>query len=182
VAAPDFVPTDPTQRVRAYSSPPRRADSWEADRAGDLPGGQPSGSHLGSVGPDQGYAFRLARHFDDRLRLGRVRRDDAVAGCVAVAMKRSAVFGRAPVIHDLTVAFTVFGFLDESPAVELVVWRERLFAEVRSSHHYSERRDLVDLVPTDVLRHSPDAVAKTYAANWRNNFATELDPAQGAGG
>jgi len=178
VAAPDFVPTDQTQRVRAYSSPPRRAGSWKADRPGDLPSGQPSGSHLGTAGPDQGYAFRLVRHLDDRLMLGRVKRDDAVAGCVAVAMKRSGLFGRAPVIHDLTVGFSVFGFLDESPPVELVVWREKHFAEVRSSHHYGERRDLVDLVPEDVLRQSPDAVAKTYAANWRNNFVSELDPAR----
>ncbi len=175
VAAPDFVPTDPTQRVRVYSSPPRRNDSWEADRPGDIEGGQPQGTRLGSIGPDQGYAFRLVRHIEDQLRLGSVRRDDAVAGCVAIAMKRSASFGRAPVVHDLTAAFTVFGFFDDNPPAELVSLRERLFAEVRSSHHYSERRDLVDLVPEHVLRQTPDAIAATYAADWQSNL--EAPPA-----
>lgn len=174
------MPTDPTQRVRAYSSPPRRNDSWEADRPGDLGGAQPSGSRLGSIGPDQGYAFRLVRHLEELLTLGRVKRDDAVAGCVAVAMKRSALFGRAPVVHDLTVAFTVFGFFDENPPAELSALRQQLFAEVRSSHHYSERRDLVDLVPESVLRGTPDQVAQTYATDWRANLVPGAADATGS--
>lgn len=174
VAAPDFVPTDPTQRVRAYTSPPRRADAWVADRPGDLEGGQPSGDRLGSIGPDQGYAFRLVRQLEDQLHLGRVGRDDAVAGCVAVAMKRAALFGRAPVIYDLTAAFTLFGFLDDDPPPELVELREALFAEIRSSHHYAERRDLVDLVPADVLQQSPGAIGAAYRSDWRSNFVAEL--------
>ena len=127
---------------------------------------------MGSIGPDQGYAFRLVRHIEDQLRLGLVKRDDAVAGGVAVAMKRSAIFGRAPIVHDLTAAFTVFGFFDDNPAAELVALRQQLFAEVRSSHHYSERRELVDLVPEHVLRQSPEAIASTYASNWRDNLET----------
>ena len=116
MAAPDHVPTDPTKRVRAYTSPPRRADAWMADRPGDLTGGQPKGAALGTAGPDQGYAYRLVHLFDDRLHLGGVDREDAVAGCVALAMKRSGLFGRAPVVHDLTAAFTIYGFLDQNPA------------------------------------------------------------------
>lgn len=158
------------QRVRAYSSPPRRNDAWEADRPGDLERGQPRGHRLGNMGPDQGYAFRLVRHIEDDLHLGDVNRDDAVAGCVAVATKRSSLYGRAPVVHDVSVAFSVFGFLDPSPASELVQLREQLFAEVRSSHHYAERRDLVDLVPDHVLRQSPEAIAKTYTTDWRGNL------------
>lgn len=174
MAAPDFVPTDPTQRVRTYSSPPRRKDPWIADRPGDLDGGQPHGARLGSIGPDQGYAFRLVRHLEDRLHLGDVSRDDAIAGCVSVAMKRAALFGRAPVVHDLTAAFTLFGFLDDNPPADLVELRESLFAEIHSSHHYAERRDLVDLVPDSVLRQSHGAIAATYAANWRSNLAGDL--------
>ena len=125
---------------------------------------------MGSIGPDQGYAFRLVREIEDQLHLGGLDRDDAVAGCVAVAMKRSALYGRAPVVHDVVVAFSIFGFLDPNPDPELVVLRERLFAEVHSSHHYDERRDLVDLVPDHVLRQKPEAVAKSYTTDWRANL------------
>ncbi len=168
------MPIDPTQRVRSYSSPPRRADSWVADRPGDLEGAQPTGAQLGSIGPDQGYAYRLVGHLDDRLRLGDVDRHDAVAGGVAVAMKRAALFGRAPVVHDLVAAFTIFGFLDDDPPAELVALRRRLFAQVHSSHHYVECRQLVDLVPADVLRATPERIASIYGSDWRANLA--LDP------
>ena len=145
-----------------------------ADRPGDLAGAQPQGARLGSIGPDQGYAFRLVRQLEAQLHLGWVNHDDAVAGCVAVAMKRSALFGRAPVIHDLTAAFTVFGFLDDDPPPGLVELREALFAEVHSSHHYAERRDLVDLVPAEVLRQSPGAIVAAYRSDWRSNLVDEL--------
>ncbi len=171
MAAPDFVPLDPARRVRVYTSPPRRGDAWVADRPGDLGTRQPKGPQLGSMGPDQGYAYRLVRQFDGKLSLGKVSHDDAVAGCVAVAMKRSALFGRAPVIHDLRAAFTLFGFLDPSPPAELVALREELFAEVASPHHYPERRHLVDLVPDAVLAGTPDAIAAAYQADWRSNLA-----------
>lgn len=154
-----------------YSSPPRRNDAWVAARPGELVTGQPRGARLGSVGPDQGYAYRLVRQFDDRLHLGQVQHDDAVVGCVAVAMKRSAVFGRAPVVHDLTAAFTIFGFLDPSPPADLVAFREEHFAEIRSSHHYVELRELVDLVPEAVLAQSHAAIIAAYASGWRANLA-----------
>ena len=171
MSAPSFVPTDPTEQVRRYHSPPRRPDSWRAERSSDLSGvGQPTGDLLGSIGPDQGYALKLARHFDGRLHLGRVQHDDAIAGCLAVAMKRNSLFGRGPVIHDITVAFTVFGFLDPDPPVELVELRERLFAEVRSSHHYAERRAIADMVPAEVLRRPHDATIDSYRTDWRQNL------------
>lgn len=169
MAAPDFVPTKPTDRVRTYSSPPRRGDGWQADRPGDLRHRQPRGAQLGSMGPDQGYAYLLARSFEDRLRPGSLGSDDATAGCVAVALKRASLFGRAPVIHDLSAAFTIFGFLDDDPPAELVELRERLFSEVHSSHHYVELRHLVDLVPESVLVASPGAIADRYRSDWRHN-------------
>lgn len=175
MAAPDFVPIDPTERVRAYTSPPRRAGAWEANRPGDLERGQPRGDQLGNIGPDQGYAYRLVRYLEDELRLGDVHRDDAVAGCVGVAMKRASLFGRAPVIHDLTAAFIVYGFFDDSPPAELVGFREELFAEVSSPHHYTELRHLVDLVPDEVLLRSHDEIAATYARDWRENLLLPAD-------
>ena len=170
MAAPDFVPTDPTDRVRIYSSPPRRPASWYADRPGDLSGAQPRGARLGNIGPDQGYAYRLVSKVEEYLNLGSVNRDDAVAGCVAVALKRAAGFGRAPIVHDLTAAFTIFGFFDDEPPTELIELRGRLFAEVRSSHHYTELRHLVDLVPDKVLLRSQEAIAAEYLTDWQANF------------
>jgi hypothetical protein len=170
VAAPDFVPMDPTEQVRRYHSPPRRPDPWWAERPADLPAGQPTGDLLGNIGPDQGYALKLARHFHDRLHLGRVAHDDAVSGCLAVAMKRNSLFGRGPVIHDLTAAFTIFGFLDAGAPAELVQLREPLFAEVRSSHHYAERRAIADMVPAEVLRQPHTAIAEAYRRDWRQNL------------
>jgi hypothetical protein len=166
VAAPDYVPTDPTQKLREYSSPPRRPDAWTGNRPGELSGPQPSGRALGTAGPDQGYALKLARRFEDRLHLGGVQHSDAVAGCVAVAMKRSALFGRAPMIHDLTVAFTMYGFLDADPPAELADDRRELFAEIDSHHHYFERRDVVDRVSEEWLRKPHAAVIDQYQSDW----------------
>lgn len=170
MAAPKFVPIDPTEKVRKYSSPPRRPGSWKADRSGELLAGQPRGSRLGTQGPDQGYVFRLVRLFDDRLHLGDVNRDDAVAGCCALAMRRSALFGRGPVVHDLTAAFAVYGFLDENPAEDLVELREGMFSQIKSSHHYFERREVVDLVSEEALRQSHDQIVTSYGVDWRRNL------------
>ncbi len=166
MAAPDFVPTDRSQVVRGYHSPPRRIRSWSANRPGDLDAGQPSGARLGAQGPDQGFAFKLVDQFD--LKLGRVHRDDAVAACVAIATKRAAAFGRGPMTEDLEIAFTVWGFLDSNPSEDLVSLRENLFAEVASSHHYSERREIVDLVGAEVLAKGVQGVRSAYQSGWAN--------------
>lgn len=171
MAAPEYVPVKPVDDVRAYESPPRRPDSWWAARAGDLPAGQPRGDRLGSQGPDQGYALKLAHEvFAPQLHLGAVHLDDAVAGCVAVALKRASLFGRAPVAHDLRLAFTVWGFLDERPPADLVALRDRLFESVSHPHHYGEARSLVDAVPDATLRRPHTDVR---AADWRQLLDVE---------
>lgn len=168
MAAPEYVPVDSTAKPRAYGSPPRRAEPWMADRPGDLVGaGQPSGPMLGNQGPDIGYALRLAETVRDRLVLAEGEdADDVLAGCVGVAMKRASLFGRAPVIHDLTFALTVFGFLSEAPD-DLVEFRRPLFAEVAHDHHYAERRHIADLVTDDVLRRPLNRVV---AGGWQRAF------------
>ena len=173
VAAPDFVPTNPTQTVRIYSSPPLRPGGWTRGRAGEIEGSQPTGQALGTTGPDQGYALKLVRHIEDRLHLGDVKRADVIAGGVALAMKRSALMGRAPVVHDLTAAFTVYGFLDANPPEELQELRRSAFAEIASNHHYLERRLVVDRVPDDVLRKSPAELAELYKSDWRRLLADD---------
>ena len=111
---------------------------------------------LGSPGPDQGYALKLVHQFDGRIHLADGEDiHDVEAGAVAVAMRRSSIFGRAPVIHDLTIAFTVFGFLDKNPPAELVNVRKKLFSGVHIPVHYVEMRTLVDTVSEDALRMTP---------------------------
>lgn len=168
MAAPEYVPQPAIKRTRSYVSPPRRPESWQADRPGDLRGRQPQGAWLGSQGPDQGYIYVLARQYEGRLFLqpGEHERD-VVEGCVEAALKRASMFGRAPVLPDLTVAFTVWGFLSQAPD-ELVELRRPLFEEVANAHHYAERRRLVDMVPESTLRKSPPEVAETHQRDWRS--------------
>lgn len=170
MSAPHFVPTSPIAQVRSYSSPPRRDRSWWSDRPGDLDGeGQPEGERLGVPGPDQGYAYKLVRQFAGKVFTAEGEHDDdVVAGVIAVAMKRSASFGRAPVIHDLTVGFAVWGYLDDRPAGELVQIRSALFEEVSNPHHYRELRAVADAVPASTLLLSPAEVQSRYKQNWRS--------------
>ena len=94
--------------------------------------------------------------------------DDAASGCTAVALRRASLYGRAPVIHDLRIAFTIWGFFDPTPPAELVAVRSPLFEGVANSlHHYDERRALVDSVPETTLRMTPDQVRSAYPAGWR---------------
>ena len=126
MAAPDYVPVTLADQPRQEEAP-KPPDSWRPDRPGDLVGGQPVGPMFGRQGPDQGYALTLARRFDEKLYVFEGEsKDDAVAGCVAVALKRASLFGRAPVIHDLDIAFRLFGFVGTAPA-DLVEFRRPLF-------------------------------------------------------
>ena len=175
MAAPEFVPVKPLADVRAYESPPRRAGQWRADRPGDHEGRQPLGVGLGVPGPDQGYALKLADDvFRPLLKLGKVHADDAIAGCLGIALKRASLFGRAPTAHDLRVAFTAWGFLDDTPDAELVRLREAWFAEVANPHHYGEGRHIVDAVGDDVLRRSHTQIETDYrTSGWRSLVTTE---------
>ena len=165
MAAPEYVPVKPMDDVRAYESPPRRPQPWMADRPGDFRGAQPRGDRLGAQGPDQGYALKLAHEvFVPTLRLDGVDAEDAVAGCVAIALKRASIFGRAPIAHDLRLAFGLFGFLDEAPPDELVALRRRVFAGVSHPHHYGEARSIADAVPESTLRLPHDEIS---AVEWR---------------
>ncbi len=173
MAAPEFVPVDKTRLLRTYESPPRRPDPWLADRPGELEGGQPTGPRLGSPGPDQGFVLRLARQFEGKLTLTTGEHErDAIAGGCAVALRRASLFGRAPIVHDLTVAFTIWGFLGEAPD-ELVALRKHLFEEVANAHHYPELRRVVDLEREDAMRMTPQQVADAVRSD-RRGLLTEV--------
>lgn len=164
MAAPSFVPSTLAQQPRkGLRLPP--AETWMADRPADLGPVQPAGPSLGTQGPDQGFALRLARRFEGRLVLSTDEHEhDVVAGCLGVALKRAALFGRAPVIHDLTVAFAVWGFLDQAPG-ELVALRRPMFQAV--GHDYTRQRAIADAVPPETLRLSHTEVQRRFPADWR---------------
>lgn len=169
MAAPEHVPVSPTTTVRSYASPPWRAGSWLADRPGEIDGRQPEGERLGTPGPDQGYALKLVERFRDRVHVADGEDvEDALAVGAAVAMKRSALFGRAPVSHDLTVGLTVWGWLDPVPDPELVAVRREWCAEVHHVHHYPELRRCTDAVPDDVLRRPHGVIVESHRTDWRS--------------
>ena len=163
MAAPEYVPVSLNELPR-LKEPIPAAGHWKAERPADLKGRQPVGPRLGRPGPDQGYALRLARRFEDRLELAPTEdREDAVAGCLGVALKRASIFGRAPVIWDLELAFTLWGFLGGAPE-ELVAFRKPLFEGAR--HDYESQREIADRVSEETLRMTPEQVRRGLPA-WR---------------
>ena len=170
MAAPKFTPPPVDAPVtKAYSSPDHVPDAWEADRPGEIEGRQPAGESLGYQGPDQGYALLLAARLRPSLVLSDAEHaDDAVAGCTGIALRRASLYGRAPVIHDLRIAFTIWGFLDPAPPAELVSMRVARFEGAANPHHYDAVRAIADGVPDDTLRLTPDQVLSQYPSAWRS--------------
>ena len=164
---PSFVPVVEADQVRrAYQL--HVPYIWTASRPSELRDTRaPSGAFLGTPGPDQGFALKLARRFEDRLVLGAGEQtEDAMWGCTAVAMRRAATYGRAPVIHDLSLAFTFWGFLATvhgRPGVGRAAT-----AVPAASHHYQVRRTIADSVPESTLRLTPDrgAIASPSGPRW----------------
>jgi len=168
MAAPKFSPTPVVDTTRSYGSPPVVPASWSADRPCDITGSQPVGERLGYQGPDQGFALKLAKGFTDRLQLEPGERaHDATEGCLGVALRRASIFRRAPVVYDLTIAFTIWGFLGRRHAPELIEMRRALFTGIGHGFHYTEIRAIADMVPESTLRMTPQEVDAMYPAQWR---------------
>jgi hypothetical protein len=164
VAAPQFVPNAlDEQPRRGLEIPP--ADRWVSARPGELGAAQPVGPQLGRPGPDQGFALHLVRQFEPKLVVPAPEHvEDAIAGCLGVALARASHFGRAPVVHDLDIAFRIWGFLGDAPA-DLVAVRRPRFDAV--AHDYARQRAIVDLVPESTLRLLPAEVARRFPDEWR---------------
>jgi hypothetical protein len=161
------VPTDPFVPERLEDEPRQEpnlppgvkmpaARQWVANRPGDLPAGQPMGKLLGSPGPNVGYALTLANRVRDQLTLApHEHRDDAIAVVADIAMRRAALFGRAPVMPDVDFAIQILAYRGDADP-DFVTWRVRA---VHGTHHdYYERRSLVDAISVDVLRLVPSAL------------------------
>lgn len=166
---PDHVPISAAERVRAVRRLPPPA-AWWPTRPGDLAKPfQPVGRDFGVPGPDQGYALLLARRFEHRLVLQpHEHGQDAVAGCVATALRRSALFGHAPSARDLEHAFTLWGFLSQPPQ-GLGEMREPLFKG--AAEDYWRRRRIASAVPEQTLRMQAHQL-REHLERWPELFAT----------
>ena len=167
MAQPEYVPLSSADRVRpAERLPPH--GGWRQTRPAELISPtRPSGRYMGAPGPDQGYGLTLAKRFEDRLELTPAdHAADAIVGCAAVGMRRAALFGRAPVIYDMELAYTVWGFLGGAPP-DLVEFRVPLFQG--ASHDYFDQRVIVDRVAESTLRSTPEQV-RQLLSDWRSLF------------
>ena len=172
---PSFVPISEADQVR----PTRNLENpghWTTNRPAELRiPVRPTGPGMGTPGPDQGFALRLARRFEGDLRLAEGESaEDAILGCALLASRRCALFGRAPSIYDVRAAFSLWGFLIDAPT-DLVAERRRVFQSV--SHDYAVQRALVDRVPEETLRLSPEEIARRVAAGeWRALLGAAPEP------
>lgn len=169
MAAPRFAPVAPDEETRAYESPEHVPVSWMPSRPAEIVGRQPRGERLGYQGPDQGYVLTLAARLRPQVRVSDGESvDDALRGCTLVALRRASLFGRAPVIGDMRLALTIWGYLDPSPPADLLSARKVIFEGVRNvAHHYAEGRAIADMVPESTLRLTPEAAAARMPADWR---------------
>jgi hypothetical protein len=174
-----FVPPDPDARPRQQQNLPPGialppASHWRPDRPGDLRGPVVGHGELwGNQGPNVGYAYTLAERAKDRFRLGPHEHvDDVVAVVAEIAGKRAALFGRAPVIHDVEHAMTVLGY-DGSAGAEFSEARTLLVLD--AAHDYKRRRSIVDGVSEEMLR-STGTELKDRIEAWRSAIISRLLP------
>jgi hypothetical protein len=166
---PSFVPITEADQVRAA----RRLHvpgPWSPDRPAEIRVPvRRHGRMMGTPGPDQGFALRLARRFEGRLRLeAGEHAEDVLAGAALLASRRAGMFGRAPSVHDLVVALSLWGFLEDAQDAppELIAARRAAFAG--AAHDYDVQRALVDGVPEALLRLAPTEVgSRAEGGAWR---------------
>jgi hypothetical protein len=168
-----FVPPDPNARPRQQQNLPPGvalppAQRWTPSRPGDLPPRQPEGPLLGRPGPNVGYAYTLAERAKPRLNLAPSEHaDDAIAVVAEIAGKRAALFGRAPVMHDIDAAVSLLGYEDGVSSFRET--RAHLVHE--AAHSYPVRRAIVDSVPDDLLRRRSSEL-KGLVDGWRSSVAS----------
>jgi hypothetical protein len=161
---PPHVPLQETDRVRPSSLLPPPGP-WYQDRPGEWNRAwRPDGPRFGFTGPDLGYGLKLAHRLEDKLQLapGEHRKDAFYAGFLC-GSRRAAEFGRAPVIHDMEWAYTLWGYLGDAPE-DLVAWRVPLFRGAAEA--YWDQRQIVDAVRPETLRLTPNQVRERLGS-WK---------------
>lgn len=159
---PKFAPILPNVEVRELDKLPP-PPPWQPHRPADFrPDPKSQGRPgYGVAGPDQGYAMLLVERLAERVTLTPGEHlDDVLRGAAVIALRRAALFGRAPVTADLELALNLFGFLEAGSAA-MVRRRSELFRGV--AHDYWRERALVDVVPEATLRLTPQQVADRIA-------------------
>lgn len=151
---PDYVPI-------AIPAPPFWFDGGSERtivRPAELRGRRlPSGRGLGIPGPDQGFAYTIVERLidgevvDPGSSVGDVR-----AAIAALATKRASSFRRGPTITDVRSALALFHYGD--PEASELIRRVRRSLTAGAAHHYGARRYLCDLIPLELLRHTPDSI------------------------
>lgn len=171
MAAPEYVPTSPTDAPRVYRSAVwTDADKRVTDRPAVASEPWPRGPRLADPSPDAGYALKLVKTFEGRLVLTQGEHEhDVLVGCAGVATKRSSLFGRGPLMTDVKIAFTIWGFLAE-PDPTLVRFRRPLFAAAGHQYNYVQRRQIADVVSAAALKLSPSEVSAIASSDWRKFF------------
>jgi len=158
MAAPLFIPLPADRALQSYVSSRSRRGSWAVHRPGDFEGRQPLDDRLGTPGPDPGYALTLAERFRDQLKLPQgISADDAIAGSVSVALKRSGYYGRAPILADVQMGLERWGFLTGSEGgvgvdASMVDLRAELFPNCHHPYHWEQLRAIADAIPIESLR------------------------------
>lgn len=156
---PKFAPIRPNDEVRSLSKLPPPGP-WTASRPADFRAapGAARRPGRGTAGPDQGYAMLLAERFADRISLVEGEHlEDVLRGASVIALRRAAIFGRAPVAADVEIALRLFGFIGGATD-EIIALRRAAFGGV--AHSYTKERELADLVPESTLRLSTAAFAE----------------------
>ena len=111
--------------------------------------------------------MKLVNLLDDKVHVtSGESEEDAKAGAVAIAMRRASIFGRAPILSDLEMAFVLWGFLDEQPDPALVTERKKYFEGASYHTGYPLLRLLASAVPVETLRLTLSQVYSKHAANW----------------
>ena len=164
---PKFAPIP----IEDEGRPVQRLDvprPWVAHRPGELSVGNRLGQRgSGTQGSDQGYALVLAASLTDQVHLEVGEHlEDVTVGAVAIALRRAARYGRAPVRMDLELALSIFGYLDACPS-ELVTFRKTCFSGV--AHDDWRQRVLAGLVKEATLALSP-AAARAGLSQWQSFF------------
>ena len=165
MSAPRYAPVDPVAQPRTYRSPDHVPGRWTAGRKAEIDGAQPSGGRLGVQGPDQGYVLRLVRLAEPRIVVQDGEHlEDAAAGIAAIALRRAAHYGRAPVMHDVDFAIAIWGWNLAQPPAELLARRRELWEG--ASHDYAMVRDLASRVGEVGLAMPVAKVAESMPAAW----------------
>ena len=169
MAIPKFTPTDPTDKPRTYSSPDFVPEPWKSDRKAEVVGREKRGNGFGNPGPDQGYVLTLAALVRDQIRVQPGESvDDAIAGSITIALRRASQFGRAPVMVDIMIALTIWGWLLDNPPHDLANYRRRLFEGLANTgHHYAESRVIADMVPETTFRIPLEKLSSSMPMSWR---------------